>query len=906
MEKNRSPLMTHDLRHTTRPLTLTPILITLLLLSAVTIYAEPYRILDSLDLSSPAARASHAVEYKQANPRLERATFGTLHLPVAGIALEPGGRVRVRLKGNSTVTAGQELGRLSVQITLATAPADFGKRQSYCVRVDGSEVFRAVEAELGGGSCRSVFVDAGEARPYVWVEVQADEDTQVRITVASMRCYASLGRANSQTAKMALALLSTKGSGYTIDASEMRNLLRQIPRSPYIVPQAAVLYNFCRRNAAENAKEIARLAALAESTGIPLRIAFQMHWGGTPKGVPDGAGGKFDDLPYQQITYDPADRVDEPGLAAIMGDRYDRRFGLSVPNVWGNTPWLTFNHPRLNQFRRIRLIQALHAWRTQKEYLAARGKAALLPGELSTGEETVYWAKGVEDKSYTELNGGVPRANLMADFNPFTVEDALCDRILLDPRDGLDNNERWWLHQNLARWQQKIIDWMFEALPAEPVRLGGQQPEFAPDLVRRNLYTEPYAMPFFPMKDVNPHRPGLELGYVRNGRSGGQYWSGAIMLPWLLKERERGRIALPNLECTGADEAQLVACLRAAYACGVRFAVLYNWHHRPEITNVLRQFAESVAAPVGAVFSPAGNTDRTDGSRMTREYVAPPDAFGVNRIEFYRTDSGADPRRVRITLQAHASTEQSSESKVKSRRSSVWTLISQLTPHTSTAVVYLPTLFPQQPGEHYLLRVESLDGKPLLLAKAADGAMAVRLSADIALERARSQAIADWQDAEDILASLQDLHRHTAQSRFAKERLETARKLLLENRPREAYTAAIQAEQLSLPASFDVSTPGARLAPYWVTVMCPNGPIRAVITAYNDRTAVVTVQSRVAQTVTLRWGPAETTASLSANIPAEITLDLGVRKAGPMPKVRPRRAVKKPRMLRRLLQPAVH
>ncbi|HXG24358.1 MAG TPA: hypothetical protein VNJ09_07385, partial [Chthonomonadales bacterium] len=454
----------------------------------------------------------------------------------------------------------------------------------------------------------------------------------------------------------------------------------------------------------------------------------------------------------------------------------------------------------------------------------------------------------------------------------------------------------------------KIIDWMFEALPAEPVRLGGRQLEFAPDLVRRNLFTEPYAMPLFPMKDVNPHRPGLELGYVRNGRSGGQYWSGATMLPWLLKERERGRIALPNLECTGADDAQLVACLRAAYACGARFAVLYNWHRRPEITNVLRQFAESVTAPVGAEFSPAGNAGKTTKRVMTREYVAPQDAFGVNRIEFFCTDSGAELRRVRITLQTHVSPEQISQSRVKSRVSNVWTLTSQLTPrashlapHVSIAVVYLPTLFPQQPGEHYLLRVESLDGKPLPLASAADGGVAARLSADIALERARSRAVADWQDAEDILASLRDLHTRARQSRYARERLDAARKLLADNHPREAYAVAIQAEQLTLPASFDVPAPGARLAPYWVTVMCPGGPVRAVITAYADRTAVVTVQSRVAQTVTLRWGPAETTATLSANIPAEITLDLGTRTAKPVPKVRPRRAVTGSRIPRRSL-----
>jgi hypothetical protein len=873
----------------------------LLLFPAIASYAAPYRVLDSADLASPMARAAHAVQYWQANPRSERATFGTLQLPVAGIALDPGGKVRVRLKGYSPYTAGKESGRRSVHITLSTAPEDFGKRQSYRVQVDGREVFRAVETDPGGGTCRSLFVDAGEARPFIWVEVQADEDTQARITVASLRCYANFDPPDPQAAKMALALLSTKGSGYTLDAGEMRDLLRRIPRSPYLVPQAAVLYNFCRRSAAENAKEIARLAALAETTGIPLRIAFQMHWGGAPKGVSDGAGGHFDDLPYQQITYDPEDNVDEPGLAALMGDRYDRRFGLSVPNVWGNTPWLTFNHPRLNQFRRLRLTQALYAWRLERQRLAAHGKAHLLPAELSTGEETVYWAKGVEDSRYTELNGGKPRRNLMADFNPFTVEDALRNRILLEPRDGLDNNERWWLHQNLARWQQKIIDWMFEALPAEPVQLGRRQPEFASDLVRRNLYTEPYAMPFFPMKDANPHRPGLELGYVRNGRSGGQYCSGATMLPWLLKERERGRIALPNLECTGADGPQLVACLRSAYACGARFAVLYNWQHRTEITNVLRQFAESIIKSAGVTFLPAARPNANTGRVMTREYVAPPEAFGINRIEFYRVDSGVETRHIRISLQTLTATGKDNHLTTRNQRARVWTLDARLPPHAPVAIVYLPTLFPQQPGEHYLLRVESLDGKLLPLATAVDGGMAARLSADIALERNRSQAIADWQDAEDIIASLQDLHTRAKQSRYARERLDAARKLLADNRPREAYAAAVQAEQLTLPAAFDVPAPGARLAPYWVTVMCPGGPVRAVITAYTDRTAVVTVRSGVAQTVTVRWGTVETIATLSPNVPAEITLDLGERKARPAPKVRPRRAATKRRTLRRSL-----
>src|SRR5205807_5142839 len=111
---------------------------------------------------------------------------------------------------------------------------------------------------------------------------------------------------------------------------------------------------------------------------------------------------------------------------------------------------LTFNHPRLNQLRRIRLTQAVSAWRAARDRLSAESKAYLLPGELSTGDETVYWAKGVDDSKYAALNGKL-RAHLAADFNPFTLIDALNDGVILDPVRGLDERARFWLHTNLAR-----------------------------------------------------------------------------------------------------------------------------------------------------------------------------------------------------------------------------------------------------------------------------------------------------------------------------------------------------------------------------------------------------------------------------------------------------------------------
>jgi hypothetical protein len=819
--------------------------------------AQAPRVLDSVDFSAEASRTAHGVILTQATIRSESAKVGTLQLPVAGAQLAPGGKVSARLK-----TAALEGGPVSVLITLATLPKDHGKLQSYAVSLDGKQVYTATESDPGAGITRSFFIDIPKPAATSLVEVTADPASQVPITVSSMRSYASLMPPLSSLPKLGLALLSNKGSGYTIDAETIREIYRTIPASPFLDRQAAVLYNFCVRTAPENAAEIDRLAAMAENLNVPLRIAFQVHWGGSPTGVSDGAAGTFTDLPYQQVTFDPDDKVDDPGLASILGDRNDVRYGLSVPNVWGDRPWLTFNHPRLNQLRRIRLMQALLAWNAARQQLAAKGKGRLLPPELSTGEETVYWAKGVEDKKYTDLNGGKARSRLMADFNPFVVNDAIQDRINLDPRDGLDNNERWWLHQNLARQQQRVIDWMLEALPAEPVRLLVNGPVFAQDMVRRNLYTEPYAMPLFPLKDVNARRPGLEVGYVKNGRSGGEYWSGATMLPWLLKERERGRIALPNLECTGADDGQLVACLRAAYACGARFATLYNWHKRETTPQILRDLTDSIEKPAGVEFPSAAVGY---GKRWERTYTAPADAFGVNRIEFFGIEARQGDVPVRVTLRE-------AEGKTPAAVSLI-TEIAAPTGKATTTAVLLPTLFPQEPGRRYTFVIESLSGEAIGLGLASDANVAVRLVADIATERARSVAIQDWQDAADLLASLKETHGRSEQSLFAREALEQAQTLFATNQPRAAYTAGIRAEQLSLPAAFDVPSPGTRLAPYWITILCPGGPVRATITAYSARAATVSIKSAVAQEITLRWGMIDTKATLAPNVPAEISLE---------------------------------
>jgi hypothetical protein len=837
-----------------------PALLAFLLFHPSPVQAKDPDLLDLAAMASPRSRAAHQVRFTHAEVYDRRFEVGALTLPIAGVRVSPGGTLHARMKAGD--------GRphtVQLIVTLATPPPDYGRRQCCRVQLNGVEVFQSAERDSGGGATRSLLFEVPGLHRSVDLDVAATAESEAPVTVVSFRWYETaddgIVRDAFTAARMGLALLTSKGYGYYLDAPTIREITALQPQSPFLSPEIALVYNFCSRDSAENRKEIDRLAGLAEQTGIPLRIAFQVHWGGVPVGVPDSGGVAWSDPPYQMVVYDPDDQTDDPGLAALLGDRYDVRFGLSVPNVWSDTPWLTFNNARLNRFRRTRLNNVLAAWHAARERLRSSGRANLLPPQISTGEETVYWAKGVEDSKYTKLNGGKPRSNLMADFNPSSVADALRDGVVLDPRDGLDLSERWWLHQNLAHWQQTLVDWMMGATPPDPIRVRNEKPEFAPDLVRRNVFTEPYALPLYPMMDLTHLHPGLEVGYVRDGRSGGEYWSGSQMLLWLQKEREWGRIALPNIECTVTDDAQLVACLRAAYAMGARFSTVYNWHPRPNAAALLKRFADSIDVPPSVAWLPVpdGGEQRGAGRAGSsvstlRRYMAPDVGFGVNRVELFPRAGAVLPPRVRITLRDVEPGAQSSVSLT----------IATAANRSGTVVATLPGFFRQMPGRQYELVVEGRGNAGAGFAVAPDGRIAARLTSDILRERWRSHLIGDWQDAKDIIASLKRLHAASTQSRYAAEALAGAERLFSAGRVREAYRAAIRAEQIALPAAYEIGAPGGRLTPYPAEIRCPLGPVRVVIRSWDSKGAAVSIRSVAGQSVTLRLGASRNRVNLAA------------------------------------------
>ncbi len=820
--------------------------------------AEESSIVDNVRFESSSSRTSHRVIGTNCTYVQNAVILGTTLTPISGARIVQGGNVTARL---ST----PELKPLSLLITISTNPANVGKKQIFHVKIDGKKALIVSDSDPGGGTARSFFLPLIPTTRSTSIEIIVDKQSAIPIIVSSLRLYSGLGNAlpGSRNARMEVAVVSPKEDGFGLDKDILRSISSDIPLSPYIAGQAAVLYNFSIRTAQENNAEINRLVSLSEAANVPLRFAFQFHKGGLPKGVPDGAGNTFLDLPYQQVTFDTDNTVEDANLKSLMGDHYDKRYGLTIPNHNSNLPSLTFNHPRLNQLRKIRFTQTLTAWREARERLIQDGKAGLLPPDLSTGDETIYWAQGVDDRGYTKINGK-PRENLMADFNPFVVADALKEGVNLDPRDGLNLQERNWLHLNLARQQQRIVDWMFDTLPPTPIRIIDKKPLFVNDIPRRNLFTEPYAMPLFPLNALGTGHPGLELGYVVNGRSGGKYSSAAMMLPWLLKERERGRIALPNLECSGINDAQLLATIRAAYACGARYVTLYNSKDRP-VKRILTEFAKSIEKPEGVQWPPAAEitSNAPDINRKySRDFQPNVESFGANSIILYpRVGSEIVPITVAIRDEDPGSTNFMSVTATPNlQKDGTWRLL-------------LPTLYAVSPEKHYRISIASVDLTPLSLLVAKDGSFASQIVADIANERSRSWAIEEWQDTVDLLDSLHFIHAGAVQSFFARDALQEAETLFAKNQPAQAYIAGIRAEQLSLPASYLLPAGTNRMTPYYFNITAPLAPVRARIITYSPEIATVTVQSAVDQKVTLNWGKMTTSANLTANIPVEVTLE---------------------------------
>ncbi|MGQ9456431.1 MAG: hypothetical protein ACUVRS_00115 [Armatimonadota bacterium] len=328
--------------------------------------------------------------------------------------------------------------------------------------------------------------------------------------------------------------------------------------------------------------QIEQCKALARKFRMPVLLGLVSWWAGTPIWVDDGNGGKFGDIKYQQICYSPdAETEEDPQLRALLGDRYNRHYGLSVPNQWSNCPWLTMNSRVLNEYRYRRLGEAVSHLKT-------------VVGDDHT------WVKGIfleNEPRYwdSDIDAGNPQSKrkiVWADFNPATVDAAARDGINLDPRDGLSNDELSWLHRNVGRYIQNTVDVLRRFF--DKYSFNWDIPLYTHTLQLRNM---------FPGASIN--HPASEWGYANGARTGLEgMWSQPSDF---YRVREWGQWCnLNREENDGRDIAIHLWDLRVAYLMGAELYNSYNWHAiGPErFFGYVRKFLEEfpvITTPVSEV-----------------------------------------------------------------------------------------------------------------------------------------------------------------------------------------------------------------------------------------------------------------------------------------------------------------
>ncbi len=216
---------------------------------------------------------------------------------------------------------------------------------------------------------------------------------------------------------------------------------------------------------------------LAREVGLRLIFNFNSWWDGTPGGR-DGRGGYFSDVAYQQVVYDP-----------LSGKR-----ALSIPNMWGNTPWMTMNHPHLNEVRCMRLSVALELLKNVADDM--RKKTGSVPAfRLFIDNEPTYWSEFAYSQS-PECGG---------DFNECCLADARRDGVELEPSGRLRPEQRRWLIQNLSTYISQVSRTYRESLSGWG--WGAEDGLFCGDRVlAENVFTHIFPHSGYPWADErHPH-----------------------------------------------------------------------------------------------------------------------------------------------------------------------------------------------------------------------------------------------------------------------------------------------------------------------------------------------------------------------------------------------------------------
>lgn len=294
-------------------------------------------------------------------------------------------------------------------------------------------------------------------------------------------------------------------------------------------------------------------------TGAPLYLGINSWWGGTASGM-DGQGGMWQDVQYQQITYD--------------GKNSDGRgiWQLSSPNEWSNTPWLSMNNDYYNAVRVQRIKETV-------EYLQLRTAELALAGQdlpaihLYTENEPYYWPINWTQYSFENNPDGV------GDFSSWVIEDAAADGVTLDPSDGLSNEEAYWLYRNLHTYISEVGSAMAEGLGYNYITVKDGVVSYPTDQIISDSYSHTPIQAIYPNWDENQR--AWENHVLDSIHFGGE-WSVYLdaddsrSLDYLLAYGSYSNINAERAGFPGGFESTDFRVLSQCYAYGLEGVIIYN------------------------------------------------------------------------------------------------------------------------------------------------------------------------------------------------------------------------------------------------------------------------------------------------------------------------------------------
>ncbi|MHB1483753.1 MAG: hypothetical protein ACYCYI_03730 [Saccharofermentanales bacterium] len=300
--------------------------------------------------------------------------------------------------------------------------------------------------------------------------------------------------------------------------------------------------DYMNKTVEDSITSISSFISAAASTGSKEQIMLARSWSYTPYG-PDGKGGIWSDLKYQQALYNPE----------------TKEFTNTTPNMWSDTCWESMTNSYLVDSAERKITAIIQPVADMMALLAAHGKS---PEML---EIIMEWGTGYYYQ--TEFYGG--------DFSPENIENAKKQGINLDPGDGLSFEEKMFLYKIIAEVNQKTAEAYRRTIGYNPVVVQNGDIRLPDFHVIDHIYshgTQTSAQYISYDDRITGWMSGIGTGYWPSSEN--MYWDSQRFYEY---QMGYGRIACVNMEMYIYNPKLIFQnYIKRCYQNGMEYVTLFN------------------------------------------------------------------------------------------------------------------------------------------------------------------------------------------------------------------------------------------------------------------------------------------------------------------------------------------